>query len=203
MGEGGRARRPLARGGGGGRGAEGGPKAAQGWGDGDAKAGGGTVGDTGGLGPREEEGVQMRPRNARPAAASEAQGVRPSPRSALPGAPSWLAPAPPGTRGGASRPLAPGAARGPALTFTCGRAGGGAGETCTGRGCRGTGRPQGSARSHTPLCDSGSATAPPETSRPRPIRARLLTSMRLALARAVALATLKGQTPEFLLPPHP
>lgn len=71
----------------------------------------------------------------------------------------------------------------------------------TGRGCRGTGRPKDSARSLTPLCDSGSATAPPETSRPRPIRARLLTSMRLALARAVALATLKGQTPGFLLPP--
>lgn len=130
VGEGGRARRPPARGGGGGRGAEGGPKAARGWGDGDAKAVGGTVGGTGGLGPREEEGVQMRPGSARPAVASEAQGVRPSPRSALPGAPSWLAPAPQGTRGGALWPLAPGAARGPALT--CGRAGGGAGGTCNG-----------------------------------------------------------------------
>lgn len=43
------------------------------------------------------------------------------------------------------------------------------------------------------LCDSGSAAAPPETTRPQPITARLLTSMRLALARAVALTTLKAQ----------
>lgn len=66
-----------------------------------------------------------------------------------------------------------------------------------------------------PLCDSGSAAAPPETTRPQPITARLLTSMRLALARAVALTTLKAQRaapgtlPPLLegrplpAPPHP
>ncbi|XP_060242184.1 uncharacterized protein LOC132655070 [Meriones unguiculatus] len=80
------------------------------------------------------------------------------------------------------------------------RTGGGAGRTWTGRGCQGTGRPRGSARSLTPLRDSGSAAAPPETSRPQPISARLLTSMRLALARAVALATLKVRAPGCLLP---
>lgn len=52
--------------------------------------------------------------------------------------------------------------------------------------------------SPNPLGYSCSSAAPPETAALQPISARLLTSMRLALARPVALATLKGQRPRVL-----
>lgn len=131
----------------------------------------------------------------REAPAEEGQGVRPSPCRSLPVTPSWIGPAPPnGQRGGEARRT-----KVPIDCTYLEMRGGGHGTADT--SLRLTELYQRSAPSPDLLCDSSSAAAPPETAREQPISARLLTSMRLALARAVALTTLKAQGPQFLSGP--
>lgn len=126
-----------------------------------------------------------------PAEAGEGQGVRPSPCRSLPVTPSWIGPAPAnGRQGGDARPT------GPVVDLAYLGAGSG-GRWNASASLRLAGLSLHFLRSPAPLCDSGSAAAPPETTRPQPISARLLTSMRLALARAVAVATLKARRPSF------
>lgn len=126
-----------------------------------------------------------------PAEAGEGQGVRPSPCRSLPVTPSWIGPAPPnGGQGGDARPT--GSLVDPTYLGT-----GSGGRWNASASLRLAGLCRHFLRSPAPLCNSGSAAAPPETTRPQPISARLLTSMRLALARAVALATLKARRPNF------
>lgn len=183
-------------------GSRGRPRAAQDRGPGAAKAGDGTAGGRGGLEPRGEgcrsvPGARVRGLQEAPRPPRRRRGCGCPPAARSPG--RHLGSLPRLQERAAERRGSP--VRPRARTHL--RTGGGASGTGARRGCRGTERAEGSARSLTPLCDSGSATAPPETSRPRPISARLLTSMSLALARAVALATLKAQTPRCRLHPQP